>query len=259
MTSAQVITLIMDSSKPQGSMTGQEERDVLFARLFGLMSVIQSGLVVRTGSLRTSASSSAEVSTLPAYIDILSQLIAVGEKKSWLRESAWFAILLGIDALQKAKVEWKEDAVEATIQQVFVEYNLWSSEKVAVALKMQSLHPEKNWTKIFAPTFKNGDLLGSANLQTLARILKVCISPLRVVPVYKLVNQDSAIEDGDESVKSGGVSWKPQLHFVWQYLLDQLLPGPNSSNVPRGSFQDFFRIVVDGEYCSQICERSDSF
>ncbi|KAF9452265.1 hypothetical protein P691DRAFT_661308 [Macrolepiota fuliginosa MF-IS2] len=227
-TCAQIVTLIMDSSKPQGSMTGQEERDVLFARLFGLMSVVQSDLVVRQGSLPASASSLAEVSSLSGYNDILSQLIALGEKKSWLRESAWFTILLGIDILHEAKVEWKADAIESTIQHIFVEYKIWSPEKVAAALKMQSLYPNKNWGKIFAPTFKNGDLLGSANLQILARILK-----------------ESVVEDGEESVKSSGASWKPQLHFAWQYLLDQYLPGPDSQSPSKGLFQDFFRIVVD--------------
>lgn len=155
-------------------MTGQEERDVLFARLFGLMSVIQSGLVVRQGSLHASASSSAEISSLEGYNNVISQLIALGEKKSWLRESAWFAILLAIDVLREAKVDWKVDAVEATIRQIFVEYKIWSPERIAVALKMQLLYPNKDWAKLFAPTFKNGDLLGSANLQTLAKILKVC-------------------------------------------------------------------------------------
>ncbi|KXN82577.1 DNA polymerase V [Leucoagaricus sp. SymC.cos] len=227
-TCAQIVTLIMDSSKPQGSMTGQEERDVLFARLFGLMSVIQSGLVVRPGSLLASASASAELSTLAGYTGILSELIALGEKKSWLRESAWYAILLGVDVLHQAEVSWKADAVEATVQQLFVDYKSWSPEKIAVALKTQSLYPEKDWAKLFAPVFKSGDLLSSTNLQALARILK-----------------ESSAEDGEGSVKSGGVSWKPQLHFVWQYLLEQYFPRPNSSNAPKGSFQDFFRTVVD--------------
>lgn len=62
------------------------------------------------------------------------------------------------------------------------------------------------------------------------------------------VEQESAVEDSEESTKSGGVFWKPQLHFVWRYLLDQYLPGPNSGNLPRGSFQEFFLIAVDGMY-----------
>jgi DNA polymerase phi len=177
-TCAQVVKLVIDNSKTQGSMTGQEERDVLFARLFGLMSIIQSGLVVRTGSLNVSASSSTEVSTLSSYTDVLAELVALGEKKSWLRESAWFAVLLAVDVLHEAIVEWKKEAVDATIQQVFVEYKIWSPEKIALALKMQSLFPRENWATFFAPTFKNGDILSSTNPQMLARILKASFSCL---------------------------------------------------------------------------------
>jgi DNA polymerase phi len=75
--------------------------------------------------------------------------------------------------LHGAEVTWKADAIEVTVQQILVEYKSWTPEKIAVALKLQSLYPEQDWTKIFAPTFKNGDLLASANLQTLARIVKV--------------------------------------------------------------------------------------
>lgn len=154
-------------------MTGQEERDVLFARLFGFMSIIQSGLLVRIGS--SSNSAPVEMSTLSNYTDILSQLITLGEKKSWLRESVWHTILTAIDVLHSSKVTWKSDAVETTCQQIFVEYKFWTPEKITVALKMKSLYPEKNWTKIFSPTFKNGDPVAAANLQTLARIVKVSI------------------------------------------------------------------------------------
>lgn len=37
------------------------------------------------------------------------------------------------------------------------------------------------------------------------------------------------------------------MHFVWDVLLDELLPPPESERAPKGSFQEFFRIVVDGK------------
>ncbi|KAF5358052.1 hypothetical protein D9756_001914 [Leucocoprinus leucothites] len=130
--------------------------------------------------------------------------------------------------LHTAEVSWKAEAIGATLQQALVDYKSWTPERIAVALKMQSLYPEKDWVKTFSPTFKNGDILASTNLQVLARILK-----------------ESSLEDSEESIKSGGGSWKPQLHFVWHYLLERYLPGPDSTSPPKGSFQDFFRIVVD--------------
>lgn len=170
---SQIITLILDGTSSQGSMTGQEERDILFARLFGLTATIQSGLLVRSGALPTSASSTAQVSSLASYEMAIVQLLALGEKKSWLRESAWWTIALAVDALHSSEVPWKEDAVEVTLQALFIENKIWSPEKVALALKMQNYYPEQDYRKFFTPAFKNPDLLSNANLLALARILKV--------------------------------------------------------------------------------------
>jgi len=49
--------------------------------------------------------------------------------------------------------------------------------------------------------------------------------------------------------------WKPQLNFAWDIILDQLLPGPNSQRPAKGSFQDFFRVVVDGESSASDVEQ----
>lgn len=170
-TCSQIVSLIIDSSKTQGSMTGQEERDVYFARLFGLTTVIQSGLLVRTKPLATSASSVTAASSASSYQETISQLIALGEKKSWLRESAWWIVGLAIDALRDSDVLWKEDVVEPVIQTIFTENKHWSSEKVAMVFKLQNLYPNYDWHK--ALSLRNPDLLSTGNLQSLARILKV--------------------------------------------------------------------------------------
>ena len=246
----------MDGTKTQGSMTGQEERDVLFARLFGLTAVIQSGLLVRTGALETSVSSAPQASTLAGYEETIKALFVLGEKKSWLRESAWWSIALAVDALNDSEVAWKAEAVKVTMQQLFVENKIWSPEKVALGLKLQTLYPDRDWRKLFSPSFKNPDLLHSANLQNLAQILKVSRALRRRFLLTKLVlwlPQESTADDGGKHIPTASAgTWKPQLHFVWDIILDHLLPGPNSTTSPRGSFQEFFRVVVDG--LSNLCD-----
>jgi len=167
-------------------MSGREERDVLFARLFGTMSVIQSGLAVRTRPLPTSASSATLASTLESYDHIIIQLIGLGDQKSWLRESAWFAISLAISALYESEVSWKEDAVEKTLQHLFVENKIWSTEKIALALKLQDLYPGRNWKTLLSPTFRMSDLLSTGNLMIIARILKVCLPITTSLPPFSL-------------------------------------------------------------------------
>jgi DNA polymerase phi len=165
-----MVALVIDASKSQKSMTGLEERDVLFARLFGLTAVIQSGLLVRTKPLPSSA---ALPSTLLSYQETIIQLLSLGEKKSWLRESACWAVGLAIDALGESNVSWKKDAVDATIQSIFVQNKSWSPEKVAMTIKLQNWYPEREWRKILSPSFNDPDLLSTRNLQTIAGLLKV--------------------------------------------------------------------------------------
>ncbi|KAI0086629.1 DNA polymerase phi-domain-containing protein [Irpex rosettiformis] len=233
-TCSQIITLILDSSKPQGSMTGQEERDVLFARLFGLTAVIRSGLLVRTTPLSTSGSTAPAVSTLSSYQTLLENLIALGEKKSWLKESAWWAIGLASDALKASSVDWKDDAFEATVKTIYTGENAkaWSPEKVALTVKLQEAWPEHAWKETLAPTFKHAPLVHTGNYAALARIMKD-------------LSVDSDEEEDERAPAKGkqhqGGSWKPQVHFVWNLLLDEVLSSENA----YASFPEFFRILVD--------------
>jgi|ERR1700691_2370381 DNA polymerase phi len=60
--------------------------------------------------------------------------------------------------------------------------------------------------------------------------------------------QESTLDEneGPNGTKSALGNWKPQVHFVWGIILDQLLSNPKSANLSRASFQEFFRLVVDG-------------
>ncbi|SJL00256.1 uncharacterized protein ARMOST_03568 [Armillaria ostoyae] len=225
-TCAQILALIMDATKTQKSMTGQEERDVLFARLFGITAVIQSGLFIRTDPLPESASSSTSASSLQSFKDIVSELVTLGEKKSWLRESAWWTILLALEALNSSGVTWKEEGFGYSIETTLGSDSQWTPEKVALMLKLQHLCPDHDWRKYTSPMFKNPDLLSTGNYHTLGLILK-------------------DIDDEESNSKSSGSSWKPELNFVWDIIFDYLLPSPGSNQQTKGTFPEFFRIVVD--------------
>ncbi|KDR81783.1 hypothetical protein GALMADRAFT_221648 [Galerina marginata CBS 339.88] len=229
-TCSQILNINVESTKHQGSMNGQEERDVLFAKLFGIISIIRSGLAVRATPLAASASSSTLASSSESYEQIISQLIELGEQKSWLRESAWFALSLAVDALHESDATWKKDAVEKTLDLFFVENTAWSAEKLALALKLQDFYPKCDWKKLLSPTFKIPDPLSSGNLPIVSRILK----------------ESTTDEDGTKDAsKAPSGTWKPQLNFAWDIILDQMLPGPNGKRSGKGSFQDFYRVVVD--------------
>lgn len=152
-------------------MTGQEERDMLFARLFGFTAIIQSGLLVQTRPLPTSASSDTLPSTLASYQELVDQLLALGEKKSWFRESVWWTLGLAIDALHGSNVPWKKTATDYTIDSILSKS--WSPEKIALVVKLERLYPARDWQPLLSPVFKSSDLLNTSNMPALARILKV--------------------------------------------------------------------------------------
>lgn len=173
MACAQVIALILDSAKIQGSMTGQEERDALFARLFGFTAIIQSGLLIRDTPLASSGSSAQTASDLKSCLEVISQLVALGEKKSWLRESAWWSVKLAMEAIGSSDVSWKQAALRSIFDTLFSDNKSWTPEKVALVPLLQTYLPQADWKNVLSPTFKQGELLHPANYHTLARILKV--------------------------------------------------------------------------------------
>lgn len=85
---------------------------------------------------------------------------------------------------------------------------------------------------MLAPAFKHPQILASANLVALARILK----------------ETTADADDEGAASSSTGSWKPQLHFVWGLILDAYFKeGSNklSSLGEKAPFEELFRVTVD--------------
>lgn len=162
--------MIESTSKAVGSASGQEERDNLFARLFGLMAVIQSGLIVRQKPLHCS---SKLPSSLAGFEKLLQELLLLGEKKSWLLESSWWTLLQAVNKILSSDVTWKDAALDIVVKQIFTPETVWTPEKVALALTIEGACPTKEYAKYFSPAFKNSDILSLQNLNVLGRILKV--------------------------------------------------------------------------------------
>lgn len=185
---AQILALLLDATRISGSQTGQEERDLLFARLFGLTAIIHSGLLLRTRPPLPRSESAP--STSESCAAVLGTLCVLARAKSWLAESAYWAIGRAMDRLAAAvedDVPWREEAVRNLFEGVFGEEGwvneggaqktgiIWTPETIALALRAQRLWPgrEYEWRRLWSPTIKHGNVLHPANLATLAKILKV--------------------------------------------------------------------------------------
>ena len=104
---------------------------------------------------------------------VITELLALGEKKSWLRESCWWSILLALGSLRKSSVDWKDEALSGSVTSIFVEYKAWTPEKVAIAVKLPLWYPNHDWTTSLSPSFKSGDVLSTSSLSNLVALLKV--------------------------------------------------------------------------------------
>ena len=114
-------------------MRGQEERDVLFARLFGLQSILRSGILFRDST-----------SGLEDWQEVVIELEEVGDKKAWLRESCGWVVLDALDKVVASDATWKEEAIASFVKRTFgadANQSGWTPEKVALTIKLQALRP----------------------------------------------------------------------------------------------------------------------
>lgn len=122
-------------------MKGSDERDGLFARLFGLLALIQSGSLFVP---RQSTTDDAQV-----LADVLDCLTELGGKKGWLRESAWWGIGQALEGvLAMTEGERKESMKEKMFEAIKAE-KVFSQEKLALVLRVEQaglVCLQRNWS-----------------------------------------------------------------------------------------------------------------
>lgn len=128
MSSTQVLSLLIRSTPFGEGMKGSDARDALFARLFGINAIVQSG------SLLASNSSAA------TFEQVIVELIELGNVKAWLRESAWWAVHGALKALLNSEVAWRAEATESVVETIYGD-KAWNQEKVALTLLLEQKRP----------------------------------------------------------------------------------------------------------------------
>jgi DNA polymerase phi len=113
-------------------MKGTDERDGLFARLFGLLALIESGCLFASLQQNKSAKEGAEV-----VGRVMACLVELGGKKGWLRESAWWGVLKALEgAIALPEGEGRKMALEKVYEVVRAE-GVFSQEKLALVLLLE--------------------------------------------------------------------------------------------------------------------------
>lgn len=103
----------------------------MFARLFGITSVVNSG------SLFSSTA------TIQDFRIVTGELVNLGRKKGWLRESAWWTLISAVEGLLDSDATWQDEAVKEVIDKLYGREGEggWSSEKIALTLMLEQKRP----------------------------------------------------------------------------------------------------------------------
>ncbi|RKP07584.1 DNA polymerase phi-domain-containing protein [Thamnocephalis sphaerospora] len=178
-----LVDMIMAETATNSNMSGQEERDMLFGRVFGFMGV------ARSGALRRESTSDDDV------LFIVGQLIDYGKSKQFLRE-AGHHVLRAMVAEVKARKEGSKLLREMAAQ-VLVD-GMLTPDALLFALALEEEGEMDVYT--YTPAWKK-PYVQPDNLKQLAVVMR-----------------ESSV-DGQTELHS---VWHPHLHSVWEQIMPQL-------------------------------------
>ncbi|TAQ89216.1 hypothetical protein B7494_g2456 [Chlorociboria aeruginascens] len=200
-----VLGFLVAKTKPEGDLSGQEEKDHALGLLFGLQSFVRAKILFRE-----------EVH----WNIILGKLLDLSKKKPWMREECGWVIVEALAQMEQAQAEF-------TIKELHDAGLSLSPEGVGVWLTARNRFPDMKFPS--KPWGQSGNPL--EHLKSLGKALK-----------------ESSSRDDDEKgqqAKQTG-NWNPQLHFVWNIVLEQYAKGlKNEAHGIKSDFENFWKVAVD--------------
>lgn len=216
-----------------GSVTGQEERDHHFGRLFGLECFVRANILFGSHSSSSSSGSGKE----KRWKKVLDLLLALANTKVWLRPQCGWMI---VQAVHHAGMRAKE--ARRTLRALADAGLAETPEGVAVWLACVSRFPEiADGVSEDGESDKWRNPMAPSSLDRLAAILKDGGRQ------HQQQTSDAG-GDGERAAKKQSQSnWTAQLHFVWDliraYFVRMELDDERSALT---SFRLFWNRVVDG-------------
>ncbi|PWN40736.1 hypothetical protein IE81DRAFT_204209 [Ceraceosorus guamensis] len=274
--SQDVLRLLLSSCPLEKKQSGAEERNSLFARLFGVLALVRSFALLRESKAQAQAQAQVEQS-VRCCVQVLLDLYAT---KSWLMEpSAWVAQQLLQQAFQISSAlacELTKQMLLGQVEGKSKSTTFQGPDRIAILLSVQSLMEKRSYVQCLVP-LTGPTLLSRHNLPALAKLL-------RYVQPAASTRDDPQDADGLRGANLAPASAaaaaaaaghsRTQPHFVWkqiisehfdadarqgervdlphllQIILDDNLFSPTSSSEKK--FQGF--MVVES-LIEQICQR----
>ncbi|KAJ1647426.1 DNA-directed DNA polymerase [Coemansia asiatica] len=197
-----VLSLLWRHTEATNSMKGQEQRDMRFGRIFGLMALVQSGIVARKGT------TSVEIRK------IVMELASTGAKKSYLREIAYVTLASIVPEL--SKFDFRDEAIAMFVTVALDKGVIETPDELFLAMCLRKTYTDYNWHSAL-PHWHGKHMLSFKNANKLVPIL-------------------SEISTDDPSLFS---SWSPQLHTVWNEIFDLYFNKDRADEVIVGGPMEF--------------------
>ncbi|KAI1313422.1 DNA-directed DNA polymerase [Mortierella claussenii] len=210
-----VLELLFRFTEIKNFMKGKEERNHMFGRIFGYMSIIQSGMLTRPKTTEEDIKL------------IVDDLIEYSQEKSYLSECCHQVLVTMLPQIAS-----HPKSIKYIADTVFADgVNTPDELSVAMVLKEHldqvnnglAKHEQINWTKTLGKSWKNPLILHPSNLKFLGLLLK-----------------ETSTEEGTQATSN----WRQNLHPVWDRILAQyfITATPASQIAP---FNDFWNVVID--------------
>ncbi|KAL8699441.1 MAG: hypothetical protein Q9201_006006 [Fulgogasparrea decipioides] len=211
----ELIDVLVKQTETSGNVSGQEERDHQFGRLFCAEAFIKSGILFQP---------SASEDAWPRILDIVYE---TARKKPWLREECGW-ILYG--AVQTFKQENHELRFVQALVDKLCQYGLAKTpEGVAIWLKVHQEFPKGNLPD---GVWRDCNPLHRKEKSELAKILKEA--------------SDGSSAGGPDNQVSQKSSWTSKLHFVWSVILPGLTREQSKKETSKiVGFAEFWQEAVD--------------
>ncbi|KAI9225206.1 MAG: DNA polymerase phi-domain-containing protein [Piptocephalis tieghemiana] len=200
-----LLDLLDSSTEISSGSSGQEERDALFGRVFGLMCIVQAGIPARSST-----------SVSPDLERLFDMATSLSRVKPYLREPTAQVLLHLVPQIHSST---HPRALEKLATK-FLSTETKTPESLQVALAIHETLPTLRIDRHFSG-WESGDLLQAANLPMVSEILR----------------ESSSIDPALYS------TWHPQLHSVWHTILKLYFPEPSRPTLCP--FTDLWEEAVD--------------
>ncbi|KAJ3189227.1 hypothetical protein HDU85_002852 [Gaertneriomyces sp. JEL0708] len=219
---------------------GQEEKDILFGRIFGILAICQADMLRRPHT------------TLDETKELVTALLKYSSSKSYVRETC-FKVLITI--LENIQGHALENEVIAYLVPAVLAKEVSTPEDLWFAVVAQSKHPEFDWASAL-PSWKSGSIYNRNNLGKVVEILKdsTFVSP-RVHSVWEALldvllatprpTQGFTLEDLWVSLDESLFNSTLERKHLGLLLFQRILPRLDAKEVPFFFTPQFMRTLMN--------------